>query len=169
MYYRIEPDSELFSKVEEALNFGIDARNKALILAHEHGAKGIHELRSPEGLYGGISCFVFEEKPGDLWKKVETPYGTRWYPKKNRKENKPLLDKIKALPVLSCFDFNKLLNYRMDVHNSGNKILWSPSINAKLTGDKKYIHIGFTKQVIEGGYIPPEGMTEVTYSEFKRS
>lgn len=147
---------------------GQEYQDKARELAMSLGAEGYTGGFPGDVYFGGLSGFKFsiENPPPE-------PYV--WVKDKNfhqvvqlagrRVVNKELQKKINELPVVKTREVNALFAFKPHTHCSGNKMMFYPGCRYSLKpgGD---IAVSFSATAIQGGYVPVEGMVEITYSEF---
>jgi len=158
MKFKVLKGTELFQKFIDARAEMQRCEHAALDVMHEVGAKYVRG--DFWAVAGGISAFGFEgDKKPEGWAIAYKDSDKDFFPARNRKANKELLDKIKALPMYKIEDFNEIMDYDYGDHDT-NRISFHPVVN----WEKEYVLISIASQYSR--YKPVEGMIEITTSEY---
>ncbi|WP_285055169.1 hypothetical protein [Pedobacter ginsengisoli] len=158
MKYKILKGSETFKKLVD-LNQEIRRCNKASTdLAKEIGGdeKGTI-LGHSFHIAGGLSGVKMASKP-DGWRDASKNYYGYFFPKIN-KVNKPILDKIKALPVVSYDDLNKIVGFSFQSHD----MTWFNCPGVIWKEELILMEVDY-----RCSFTPNEDMTEILESEFMK-
>ena len=111
---------------------------------------------------GGISAFVFKEKP-EGWGNAYTPHEEGCFmPKKNLKANKELLAEIKALPVVEEEAINSIIKYDSDKHCTTRRKMFHPGYSMH----EGYVLLSFSACV--DAYKPIKDVIEITNTEYNK-
>lgn len=152
MYYKLQKGNPTYDALKEVWEKMQDYNKKALNLVEELGFKkfGINQ----DGVAGGISCFQSSEKP-EGYKRVGREGDNLIYPRNNNKE---VLSKINALPVVSKKEFNDTIGFKEQF----SERMYHSSFGCKRVDDIFLIEVSN-----ECDYTPAEGMIEITFTEYK--
>lgn len=160
MKFKILKGTELFQKYIDLKTEMERCDKAALMMMREVGAVSVRG--DYFAVAGGISSFQFKDnKKPDGWAYAHNDSRTDFVPAKNRKANKELLDKIKALPCVTFEQFNAPLKYNWRIHDN-NRISYHPGLWWK----KSYILVEISDQYSR--YKPVKDMIELTTSEFNK-
>lgn len=155
MRFKILPGTALFDKLQEL--------KERMRLANEATKAFVTDLgfeqwyQPTDSIAGGLDAVLYDK---------DHPRPSTWttggYPKKSLKANAEIIDKIKALPMVSQWDLNAILSYnRQTVRaENSNRIAFSPNFNIK----DEYVLIGISDAA--PNYKPVADMVEITVSEF---
>jgi len=152
MYYKLKKGSPTYDALKEVWEKMHKYNKKAFKLVEELGFKKFGINR--EGVAGGISCFQSSEKP-EGYKSIGNSGDNLIFPKKNNKE---VLEKIDALPIVSKKEFNDTIGFKEQFSDR----MYHSSFGCKRVDDVFLIEVSN-----ECDYTPTEGMIEITFTEYK--
>jgi hypothetical protein len=161
MKYKILKDTPLFNSLVDMLLKMKECKKAAGDLVGELGGTGEYIPRV-DVLSGGIEGIAMENRPEGWSRAYPNHYSGLYFPQRRLKQNKEVLQKIDALPVVEKDYFNSLVNFKQQTVETGRKIKWlnNPGIDWK----KELILIDVDP---DAKYTPAAGMIEVTMSEYK--
>ena len=163
MKFKVEKGTELFDKLVSVKDKMDKAQTAAEKLGKELGGEAVYSRRYIN-VAGGIDAirFAYTTEPDkELWMKPDRHNSPRlFYPrssKKANKQNQPIHDKIRALPVVTEDEYNDIIGF---------KYHWVGLRNYRTYN----LFIYDTYAIIETGegadYKPIEGMVEILESEY---
>jgi hypothetical protein len=156
MKFRVNKGTPLFDKLILLQEKMWDCNNAAYDLVKKMGYKRMRGRGMV--LAGGISTIEILGGKPEGWRDNTYGVSNEYFPKKN-KQNKEILAKIKALPVVEYRELNDLVNF--DMHDTkSNRISFHPEI---IWGDDAIL-IGISSQY--ENYKPVKGMVEILESEY---
>lgn len=153
MYYKIEEGTETFRKLAELSIKMKEVSETTRALVKKLGGSNRYFLGN-RAVAGGIQGIRLNEKP-ENWRKVQDNF---YFPK-SCKQNKEILDEIKALPIVSYEEYNETVGF--EEHFVGLTHYRAPGI---MFG-KKY-HLMETSD--ECDYTAPSDCIEILASEYKK-
>lgn len=137
-----------------------EANNVAIELAKSFGSNKV--AKTGRNLGGGIDAIEFEEKP-ENWKSVGEKWQNLFFPK-SCKENKAILEKINALPIVKKSELNEIVGFKApQTVSSANGIGWVETVG--LVVGKEDILLSITEGV---KFEPNQDMKEILNSEFEQ-
>jgi len=155
MYFKILPGTKAFNRIQKVRNCQIIARDMAIEIVKEVGAKTW--LLPYDSIGGGIAAFQMDKCP-DGWKRAGGSDIKNGYFPKASPQNKELLARIKALPTIKLSDYANALNY--EPQSRGRELSLCPGIQFK----NKFLLI----DALVENYKPLPGMIEITESEYRK-
>jgi len=152
MYYKVLKGTETFEKLNNVWDKIVDYNNQSKELTEELGFEKFG--RNNNGVGGGISCFKSEEKK-EGYRMVGKKHQDLCFPKANQKN---ILAKIDALPVVSYDEYNKTIGFESQFTD----VYYISHFASKRLDELIVIKLSENCK-----YQPKEDMIEITTSEFK--
>lgn len=152
MYFKLEPGNSTYDNLKDAIEKCIAYNDQAQALTKELGFERYGISRHHRA--GGISCIEAHPKPEGY-----VSVGKKWqclvYPKAS---NKAVLEKIKALPVMTFEEFGSAIGFKPQFKG----LTYYRSYGVEQVGQTYLIEVAD-----ECDYTPAQGMVEILSSEYK--
>jgi hypothetical protein len=155
MKFIVRKGTETFDKLKNLVGVMQYCHEKAFDLIKELGYESWCAPRDFNSMAGGICGFIADKQP-EGWRKLDKDI---YFPIRNRKANKELLERIENLPQVKSESLNEILHFSPQIveHLYISRPAFIPS--------QDYFLISINEKA---DYEPLPDMEEITFSEYKR-
>ena len=165
MKFKVLKGTTLFNKLMVLRRDMIAAEQAAADLAAEFGSDTFIASREFQVIAGGLEGIMMDNKPATWVKAFPKHYPDVYIPAAGKPENRDILARIAALPVVRSHDYNTIIGFKPQEIRLEGKLTVTLVSNCSLALKEGMFLIACNPNA---EYEPVAGMTEILESEFKK-